>query len=572
MPSNEPTERCDVVICGGGLAGLALARQLSREQPQLSVVVIEKTQRPLPVAAFKVGESTVEASAHYLREVLGLGEHLVAAQFKKCGLRYFFGDSAGPHAHRPEFGLSRFPSIDSYQLDRGMLESALRELCARDARLLEGHTVDEIALGPHDEPHTVVGSGPGGERVSIRARWVIDATGRRRLLQRHLGLPRTSAAEVPFHAAWFRVPGRLDVDDLVPLGERGWHARVESGARYFSTNHLMGRGYWVWLIPLASGFTSVGVVVHGGIHEFASLSTRARCAEWLERNEPTLANVLEGKELADFLAFKEYSYSCSRVFSRDRWACVGDAGLFADPFYSPGMWQIALSNGIAAQMIRREREGALSAADVDAMNDSYVQVNDELTRTIQSTFEYSDRPAVVAAKLLWDFATGWPLTGALIINDALVDEHKRRSGLHADPRFWHLSRVMRALLVQWGNRSTGRLGFSFIDYQAIPFIRELYLRVLHRKDAAELARDHELTMNLLEELAQAIFLLALEDVMPEELAAMPQPLWLNAWALSLDRDTWQRRGLHKPTTPPRDTDRVRRELSAVFQRRSSPTH
>lgn len=310
--------------------------------------------------------------------------------------------------------------------------------------------------------------------------------------------------------------------------------------------------------------------MHGGIHEFPSLSTRARCAEWLERNEPGLAHALEGKELADFLAFKEYSYSSSRVFSRDRWACVGEAGLFADPFYSPGMWQIALSNGVAAQLIRREREGALSAADVDAMNDTYIQVNDELTRSIQSTFEYSDRPVVVAAKLLWDFATGWPLTGALIINDALVDEQKRRSGLHADPRFWHLSRVMRALLVQWGERSTGRLGFSFIDYQAIPFMRELYRRVLCRgKDAAELARDHGATMNLLEELAQAIFLVALEDVMPEELAAMPRPVWLNAWALSLDRDTWQRRGLLKPTTPPRDSDRVRRELSALFQREST---
>ncbi len=30
--------------------------------------------------------------------------------------------------------------------------------------------------------------------------------------------------------------------------------------RWLSTNHLCGPGYWVWLIPLASGSHSVGIV------------------------------------------------------------------------------------------------------------------------------------------------------------------------------------------------------------------------------------------------------------------------------------------------------------------------
>jgi hypothetical protein len=304
------------------------------------------------------------------------------------------------------------------------------------------------------------------------------------------------------------------------------------------------------------------------MHEFTSISTHARCREWIARHEPVLANALEHRVTADFLAYKDYSYTAQRVFSAERWACVGEAGVFADPFYSPGMWQIALSNSIAASMIRADRTSGLAAADVDAMNETYVQVNDELTRSIQSTFEYADRPAVAAAKLLWDFATGWALTGALVINDGLIDPAKRPAGLHADPRFWHLSRVMRALLVQWGTRSTGRLAFEFVDYQAIPFVRELYRRVLARgKDPGDLARDHRQTMELLEELAQAIFLLALEDTMPSVLAELPAPLWLNAWALSLDRETWQRRRLLEPTTAPRDLTRVRNELGAIFTRR-----
>ncbi len=89
----------DVAICGGGLAGLTLAYQLRKELPKLSVVLIEKTAGPLPEAAHKVGESTVELGAHYLSEVLGLKDYLNDKQFPKLGLRYFYGSGNGPFSY-----------------------------------------------------------------------------------------------------------------------------------------------------------------------------------------------------------------------------------------------------------------------------------------------------------------------------------------------------------------------------------------------------------------------------------------------------------------------------------------
>ncbi len=43
-----------------------------------------------PEAAHKVGESTVEIAAHYLRDILGLEEHLHTQHVRKFGLRMFF--------------------------------------------------------------------------------------------------------------------------------------------------------------------------------------------------------------------------------------------------------------------------------------------------------------------------------------------------------------------------------------------------------------------------------------------------------------------------------------------------
>ena len=84
-------EQADVVIIGGGLAGLSLAIQLKNKSANTRITVLEKASFPRPDAALKVGESTVEVGSHYFENILGL-KNILDQEIRKLGLRFFFSD------------------------------------------------------------------------------------------------------------------------------------------------------------------------------------------------------------------------------------------------------------------------------------------------------------------------------------------------------------------------------------------------------------------------------------------------------------------------------------------------
>ncbi|NEP39326.1 MAG: FAD-dependent oxidoreductase, partial [Okeania sp. SIO2H7] len=277
----------DVAICGSGLAGLTLARQLKLNNPNLSIIALDKLSDRVPEATFKVGESTVYAGAYYLSNVLQLEDYFKKNHLIKLGLRFFFGDARGLFKERPELGLSEFPPApESYQIDRGHLEKELRLLNQQMGVEIQHHcSVTDIELAEkREKPHKIFYSHKDEKKKYIcEARWVIDAMGRRRFLQKKLGLGKPNNPN--FNAVWFRVQGRIDVSDFVPITERSWHDRVPENKRYYSTNHLCGEGYWIWLIPLASKHTSIGIVAKEEIHAFKEFHTYELAYKWLEKYE-----------------------------------------------------------------------------------------------------------------------------------------------------------------------------------------------------------------------------------------------------------------------------------------------
>src|SRR5699024_7123492 len=139
----------------------------------------------------------------------------------------------------------------------------------------------------------------------------------------------------------FRMNTRLDVDSW--SDNAAWHARCTPPERWRSTNHFMGPGYWAWHIPLGSGAHSVGIVSDAGMHELDDMRDFDRALAWLHVHQPAMARELEARRdtRLDFRFLRNYSYGCSHMYSADRWALVGEAASFLDPFYSPGSDYIA---------------------------------------------------------------------------------------------------------------------------------------------------------------------------------------------------------------------------------------
>lgn len=350
-------QSCDVLIIGAGMAGGLLARQLSIEQPDLSIVLVDKKTK----FDWHIGESTVEVFDDYAVRNCRLGPYLAANHIVKHGLRFWF-DSPQKDLRMCELseqGRSRYTTLNrGVQLDRAKLDADLCEINRKDGvdvRL----GVAVLASYPDGQPGITLDC-DGMHRVLtsdgvIACRHLIDAGGRSAPLVKQLKI---GVADDRLHTGsyWSRYTATRCIDEL---GDDAWRARVEGTMRWSSTNHFMYDGYWLWLIPIDTDTVSIGVTFDKHIApmkfrnalEFTEFLRSHRCLDELLGSD---------SEALDFKGLTRIQRRASQYFSDDHWYLTGMSGLFVDPLFSNSSAVIALSNRMIASMIEAERAGKQS--------------------------------------------------------------------------------------------------------------------------------------------------------------------------------------------------------------------
>lgn len=515
--NKEETESVDVVILGGGLAGATLAIQLLRAQPTLSVVVVERIATPLPEAACKVGESTVEVGANYFMNVLDLKDHIEKHQLPKFGLRYFFGGDRKKIETRLELGGNQYTTTRSCQLDRGRFENHLREKVVElGGRLLAPGRVREAHIQNDSErPQTnhVVTIDFDGKTFDMSCRWLVDTSGRNAFVKRRLGLQKEVGHKC--NASWWRVRGKVDVSSW---GEDEAWKSWEDGtrARWYSTNHLMGAGYWVWVIPLASGFTSIGIVADEALHPSTTISTHQKSTAWLEANEPQCAEQLKGFEVVDFLFLKNFAHGCKQVFSENRWALSGEAGVFLDPFYSPGSDFISISNTYITDLILRDMAGESIEARSMMYNQVYLNFFERTLMAYENQYPLFGNSVVAPLKIVWDYALYWSTTGTLAFEKKMTDLKLLAAFRQVFDDLREMNRQMQTFFREWAKVDYAEPKGRMLTFFQSPYLIELN-RQLSQPDDEPFEERFRKKIQALKGIAAEIGDFAKERSIPKEI-------------------------------------------------------
>lgn len=322
----------DVVIIGAGPAGSVAAALLA--DAGYAVEVLERAHFP----RFSIGESLLPQAMEWIAEA-GLLRDVVEAGFQYKNGAMFYWDGRTESFDFREKSAAGWGT--TYQVRRDRFDELLARGAARKgAKISFGQTV--TAMRPDDErPSLTVRDEEGNER-EVAARFVLDASGFGRVLARLLDLE--TPTSFPERMSVF-----THVEDNIPLKDYDRN-------KILITVNPKDAAIWYWMIPLAEGLTSIGVV---------GAPDRIR-AHGATREEQLSALVAESGLMADLLKnatrvrdVGEIAGYAARVSSLTGpgYALLGNAGEFLDPVFSSGVTIALKSSSLAAHALMRQLEG-----------------------------------------------------------------------------------------------------------------------------------------------------------------------------------------------------------------------
>ena len=333
---DTPTFDCDVLVVGGGPGGSTISTLLARRGWR--VTMLERDRHP----RFHIGESLLPANMPIFEEIgaleklRALGRLKLGADFPRDDGSYYtfrfdraLGDTR-PYAFQ----------VKREDMDRMLFEHAREN--GVDAR--EQVKVERVAF---DADGVTAYVDAAGTKSTLRARYVVDASGRDTFLGKQLKLVQRS--EKHQSAAMFAHYEGVGYNPDDP------------GGNIISVNRF-AHG-WAWFIPLPGGITSVGCVCKPGyLKTRQGASNDDFMAKTLAIVPGADRRIADARRVSPVRVTGNYSYACSAMAGH-RWILIGDAWAFLDPVFSSGVFLSMYSAQKACEVVDGSlREPAREAA------------------------------------------------------------------------------------------------------------------------------------------------------------------------------------------------------------------
>jgi flavin-dependent dehydrogenase len=336
----------DVIVIGGGPGGSTTSALLAEQGHK--VLLLERE----PFPRYHIGESLIPYTWFTLNR-LGVVDWLrTSACPKKYSVQFvsITGKVSQPFYF---FQTIKHECAQTWQVWRSEFDQMLLDNAVNKGVTLRQHvSVRDVLM----EGTRVVGvradTKDGQKGEEIRAKVVVDASGRDSLLSRKFGW-KDKDVDLNKIAVWSYFEGALRDPGL------------DEGA---TTVAYVPQKGWFWYIPLHSNTVSVGVVGEPGY-----LYRDTRDPEAIFRREVDACawireRITAGKQVQPVRVTGEYSYH-SKQIAGDGFCLVGDAFAFLDPLFSTGVFLALKSGEMAADAIH----AGLSTGRVDAAHfDDYL--------------------------------------------------------------------------------------------------------------------------------------------------------------------------------------------------------
>lgn len=371
-----PDADFDIAVIGGGPAGSTVASYLA--QAGLSCVVLESALFPRP----HVGESLIPATTPVLADIGALDKMEEERFPRKYGAAWTsaadtgipaldFELSHGFQAAEVEFRERDQEGVKqdyTYHVDRGRFDTMLLQHAeSLGAKVYEGVRARRVEFG---DPMPRVVFPLGSQEVGVRARMVVDASGRNTVLGRQLKLkvPDPVFDQYAIHT-WFE---GLDRAALA----------VDKEQRDFIFIHFLPiTDTWVWQIPITDSVTSVGVVTQKKRFTAAKQDWEGFFWESVESRPELAAALRAGDRVRPFRPEGDYSYAMREICG-DQWLMIGDAARFVDPIFSSGVSVAMNSARIASHEI------VAAAGRGDFRKAAFAPYETKLRRAVQNWYEF----------------------------------------------------------------------------------------------------------------------------------------------------------------------------------------